>query len=175
MDNIKVTDRWLENPQLICRKTDGETTYNFTKFIFSLKFALKIYCRDLTLQKAKDDQKELKILINKLKNNYNPTNLTKIKAKDDILKSVKILYSIRKEIIDAFKKGVFLYIDELQVEKETDQDTDMTELESEESAAEKRNKQGEGLQILTPSQMLSRLSISLAQLKAGNNSEKLKK
>ena len=34
--------------------------------------------------------------------------------------------------------------------------------------------QGLGLKILTPNQMLSRLTISLAQLKAGNNSEKLK-
>ena len=33
---------------------------------------------------------------------------------------------------------------------------------------------GQGLKILTPDQMLSRLPISLAQLKAGNNSEKLK-
>ena len=33
---------------------------------------------------------------------------------------------------------------------------------------------GKGLKILTPSQMLSRLPISLAQLNAGNNSEKLK-
>ena len=33
---------------------------------------------------------------------------------------------------------------------------------------------GQGLQILTPNQMFSRLPISLAQLKAGNNSEKLK-
>ena len=32
----------------------------------------------------------------------------------------------------------------------------------------------QGLKILTPSQMLNRLPISLAQLKAGNNSEKLK-
>ena len=32
----------------------------------------------------------------------------------------------------------------------------------------------EGLKIITPSQMLSRLPITLAQLKAGNNSEKLK-
>ena len=37
-----------------------------------------------------------------------------------------------------------------------------------------RNQSGEGLKILTPNQMLSRLPISLAQLKAGNNSEKLK-
>ena len=33
---------------------------------------------------------------------------------------------------------------------------------------------GSGLKILTPNQMLSRLPITLAQLKAGNNSEKLK-
>ena len=32
----------------------------------------------------------------------------------------------------------------------------------------------QGLKILTPNQMLSRLPISLAELKAGNNSEKLK-
>ena len=33
---------------------------------------------------------------------------------------------------------------------------------------------GQGLKILTLNQMLSRLPITLAQLKAGNNSEKLK-
>ena len=36
------------------------------------------------------------------------------------------------------------------------------------------NRAEKGLKILTPNQMLSRLPISLAQLKAGNNSEKLK-
>ena len=38
----------------------------------------------------------------------------------------------------------------------------------------KQNQQGEGIKILTPNQMLNRLPISLAQLQAGNNSEKLK-
>ena len=52
--------------------------------------------------------------------------------------------------------------------------TDMPELESEESVAEKRNQPGKGLKILTPDQMLSRLPISLALLKARNNSQKLK-
>ena len=37
-----------------------------------------------------------------------------------------------------------------------------------------RQQQGQGLKILTTNQMLNRLPISLAQLKAGNNSEKLK-
>ena len=35
-----------------------------------------------------------------------------------------------------------------------------------------QKQQGSGLKILPPNQMLSRLSIILAQLKAGNNSEK---
>ena len=38
----------------------------------------------------------------------------------------------------------------------------------------KQNQSGKGLKILTPNQMLSRLPITLAQLNAGNNSEKLK-
>ena len=47
--------------------------------------------------------------------------------------------------------------------------TDMSDLESEESAAQRTNQQRKGLKIITPNQMLNRFSISLAQLKAGNN------
>ena len=51
----------------------------------------------------------------------------------------------------------------------------MPELErSEESAEQRRKQKGHGLKILTPQQMLGRLPISLARLKAGNNSEKFK-
>ena len=38
----------------------------------------------------------------------------------------------------------------------------------------KQQQSGEGIKMLTPNQMLSRLSISLPQLEAGNNSNKLK-
>ena len=38
----------------------------------------------------------------------------------------------------------------------------------------KQNQQGEGIKILAPNQMLNRLPIVLAQLQAGNNSNKLK-
>ena len=48
--------------------------------------------------------------------------------------------------------------------------TDMLEKESEQSAVQK----GIGLKLFTTNQMLSRLSISLTQLKAGKNSEKIK-
>ena len=38
----------------------------------------------------------------------------------------------------------------------------------------RQNQEGQGLKVLNPEQMLSRLPISLAQLKAGNISQKLK-
>ena len=37
-----------------------------------------------------------------------------------------------------------------------------------------QTQRGQGLKLFTPGQMLSRLPITLAQLKAGNNSQKLK-
>ena len=46
----------------------------------------------------------------------------------------------------------------------------MSQLQSEKPAEQK----GVGLKILTPDQMLSKLQINLAQLKAENNSEKPK-
>ena len=41
------------------------------------------------------------------------------------------------------------------------------------SKAKYKTKHGKGLKILTPKQMLQRLSITLAQVKAGNTSEDL--
>ena len=49
---------------------------------------------------------------------------------------------------------------------------DMPDLESEEDA-EKRQK-GQGLKIMTPNQLITRLPILLAQKQVGNNSQKLK-
>ena len=49
----------------------------------------------------------------------------------------------------------------------------MPELESEESKAERRNQQRQGLKVLTQDQMVSRLPITVAQLKAVNYSRKL--
>ena len=64
----------------------------------------------------------------------------KINEKNDTLYSAKKLHIIKNQIINAFKKGIFRYMDGFQVEKETDEDTDeemdttiMPELESEES------------------------------------------
>ena len=50
----------------------------------------------------------------------------------------------------------------------------MSVLESEESTEQRRNQKRQDIKTLIPDQMLSRSLISLAQLKPGNNSEKLK-
>ena len=60
-------------------------------------------------------------------------------------------------------------------ENEEETPRDISKLESEKYSPQRRKQKAKGLKILTPQQMLSsRLLISLAQLKAGNNSEKLK-
>ena len=59
-------------------------------------------------------------------------------------------------------------------EKETEKPNEIVNLVEEILEFNKQKQQQKGLKILTPDQMLSRLPITLAQLKAGNNSEKLK-
>ena len=170
-----------------CTKTDGITKSDFSNFIFPSKFDSKIYNKNLTLQEAVDNQQELEILINKLNNDYKTRNQIKINEKNGTLKPARKLFFIRENIVRAFKRGIFPYIDRFKVEKESDKESgkesdendeidtrDMSDLQSEESTVQRKNQQGQGLKILTLNQMHSRLPISLAQLKAGNNSEKLK-
>ena len=78
-------------------------------------------------------------------------------------------YALFRTKIDGKELGITTQQSDEQLDT-----TDMPDSEREESAAERRNQQGKGLKILTLNQMLSRLPISLVQLKAGNNSEKLK-
>ena len=92
----------------------------------------------------------------------------------NILFIVNEIFTGESESVGVNEKGDFEIFKEKQEPDEEPDATDMPELESEQSASERRNELGQGLKILTASPMLSRLPISLAQLKAGNNSEKLK-
>ena len=60
MVKINQLDDWLDTAQLVCTKTDGKTKYDLSNFRFPSKFASKIYNKDFTLQKAEDNQQELK-------------------------------------------------------------------------------------------------------------------
>ena len=59
-------------------------------------------------------------------------------------------------------------------EKEIEKPDVIVEIVEEMFKFNKQNREGKGIKILTPNQMLSRLPISLAQLEAENNSNKLK-
>ena len=59
-------------------------------------------------------------------------------------------------------------------EKEIEKPDKISKIVEEILKFNKQTKEGKGLKILTPNQMLTRLPITLAQLKAGYNSEKLK-
>ena len=67
------------------------------------------------------------------------------KDKKNILNNAKNLYDGRELVINTFKSGLIPL----------------------------KSTTGTGLKILTPKQMLQKLSIALAQVKAGNNSESL--
>ena len=113
-------------------------------------------------------------LINMLSINLNQVNVI------NTLFVVNEIFTGESESVRVNNEGNFeIFKEKLNTEKqESDEQPDITnmpELESEESAAERRNQPGQGLKILTPDQMLSRLPITLAQLKAGKNPQKLKK
>ena len=59
-------------------------------------------------------------------------------------------------------------------EKETEQPNEVVNLVKKILEFNNQNQDGKGLKILTPDQILSRLPITLAQIKAENNPERLK-
>ena len=73
-------------------------------------------------------------------------------------------------IVGIYKDFAKLFAPILESDNEQPDTTDVYDLESEEST----DQAGQGLKILTPNQMVSKLPIFLAYLKTGNNSEKFK-
>ena len=82
----------------------------------------------------------------------------------------KLVQAIQRGLIDLNKEIKKMSKDEIKVEKPNEIIDAVVEIRD----FNKQNQEEHGLKILTPQQMFSRLPISLAQLKAGNNSEKLK-
>ena len=77
---------------------------------------------------------------------------------------------IKSRLVDLKNEIKKMSEDETEIEK-PDEMVDIVEKILE---LNDQNQEGKGLKILTPDQTLSGLPISLAQLKAGNDSEKLK-
>ena len=81
------------------------------------------------------------------------------KLNSDVLDSVLALFKGRELMYNAFRSGIFHRLEKSQ--------------EGEGANEMSRVNASERLKILTPNQMLKRLLIALAQVKAGNNSESL--
>ena len=90
---------------------------------------------------------------------------TKVKNKNNkLVKEIKNKWSNLKDEIEKMSED----------EKEIEKPDKTLKIIKEIIEFNEQKKLGLWLKILTPNQMLSRLPITLAQLKAGNNSEKLK-
>ena len=94
-------------------------------------------------------------------------NLNKINDKDKKDKLVNVINSGLKDLNKEMKETS-------EEERKNEKPDKIVEIVEEVLSFNKQKQEGQGIKILTPSQMLSRLPISLAQLQAGNNSEKLK-
>ena len=143
----------------------------------SNKLLYKIENGQITYKEALKRKENIRSDINKIISteslNVNQANFV------NILFMVNEIFTGKSKSVGVNKEGSFEIFEEKSNKEKQEFDeepdtTDMSELESEESAAERSNQSGKGLKILTPDQILSRLPISLAQLKAGNNSQKLK-
>ena len=134
--------------------------YNFKGPISSINFGksggpMYIYGHmrngDTTLQQVEKQQKDFKKELNEIKSG-NPKH--KSNNQLYVIENIKNLYNSRQKIIDLLN--------------------DNSKIRSEAIYKSKQNEtEGKGLKILTPKQMLQRLPIALAQVKAGNNSESL--
>ena len=97
---------------------------------------------------ANDEQEQLSNHIREFKSKTKPHNPeSKKKIKEDVLNSAMALLKGRQMVFKAFESEIFLKPEELKKEA--------------------------GLKLLSPKQILQRLPIAVAQIKAGNNSETL--
>ena len=116
--------------------------------------AIRAYGNDIrnnvtSLKEANLEQANLMAHIQNFVKNTKPQDPKQKKLKSDVSDSVRVLVKGRELMYNAFRSGIFHRLEKSQ--------------------------EGEGvneqLKILTPNQMLKRLQIVLAQVKAGNNSE----
>ena len=86
-EKIKKEKNDIDPEKFVCVKADG-TISNFNKLKKSIDLASNTYRDKKLLKDAKNEQHDIKILLNKLRN-YNPTKLKKIKAKEETLSAAE--------------------------------------------------------------------------------------
>ena len=141
---IEEIEKKVDRDKMVYKGTNK--TYDFRNLKTIRTFGNKIRNNVISLDTANIEQANLLSYITDFMKTK-PRNSEKRRLRADVLNSVTGLVQGREAVLTAFKIGIF------QVSK--------------------KSQEGEGVKILTPNQMLKRLPIALAQVKAGNNSESL--
>ena len=130
----------------------GKYTYDFRTFNTIRTFGEDIYEGKLTLQEADQDQSDLADQINNFIKETRPKNYDEKQDKKIVTKNLRNFLKAREMVLNGFKNKIFL---------------------TKSTGTGLFNTDNSKLKILTPKQMLQRLPIALAQVKAGSNSENL--
>ena len=121
-EEIKKEKNTIDLEKLVCVKTDG-TIFGFTIFKKSLDLASDIYQNGkASLEDPEDKQYKMSILLSRL-NRYSPTKPEKITSRKEAMSAATKLFNNRKEVIEAFKTGIFPYIDGFQIEEESEEES----------------------------------------------------
>ena len=147
---IEEIEKKVDRNKMVYKGTNK--TYGFGNFKTIRTFGSEIRNNVISLDTANMEQANLLSYISDFMKTK-PRDPEKRKLRADVLNRVTGLVNGREMLLTAFKSGIF------QVSKESQEGTGANEM----------------LKILTPNQMLKRLPIALAQVKAGNNSESLLK
>ena len=142
---IEEIEKKLDRNKMVYKGTNK--TYDFRNFRTIRTFANEIRNNVISLDTANIEQANLLSYVYDFTKKKKPRSLAQKQLRAEVVDSINALVQGREMVINAFKSGIF------QVSKES--------------------QESEGLKILTPNQMLKRLPIALAQVKAGNNSESL--
>ena len=142
---IEEIEKNVDRDKMFYKSTNRN--YDFRGFKTIRTYGNDIRNNVTSLKEANLEQANLMAHLYDFTKNTKPQNLEQKKLKSDVLNSVGALAEGREVIFNAFRSGIFHRLEESQ--------------------------EGKGLKILTPNQMLKRLPIALAQIKAGNNSESL--
>ena len=146
LDKIKELDNKIDYDNLKYVVERSGLEYNFNKIKDPITFLKDIKEGKISVEEAKEKQKDYYSYLNTIRRGNK--NACQKKA----LANINILFNARNNVIK--------YIE----------DYSSMILEAKKLA---REQEGTGLKILASNQMLKRLPIALAQIKAGNNSESL--
>ena len=144
---IEEIEKKVDRNRMVYKETNK--TYDFRNYKTIRAFGSEIRNNIISLDTANIEQASLLSYISDFMKTK-PRYPEKRKLRSDVLKEEKLVKG-REMVLTAFKSGIF------QVSKESQKGEGANEM----------------IKILAPNQMLKRLPIALAQVKAGNNSESL--